>query len=94
MQHSRRVIHPVFNRGDVDGTIQRIKSEIRWLQDVQAAVFNDAIFVGMEPETATECDDRRTRICALMDELIEIYERRMKPSLYGLHGDGFRFSRG
>ncbi len=94
MQHSRRVMHPIFKSADVEATVQRIKSEIRWLQEVQAAVFNDAIFVGMEPETATECDDRRTRISALMDELIEIYEKRRTPSVYGLHGDVLRFSRG
>ena len=87
-------MHSFFKSADVDRTIQRIKNEIRWLQDVQAAVFNDAVFVGMKPETATECDDRRTRICALMDELIEIYEKRMTPSVHGFREDRLRFSRG
>src|SRR5215470_18546989 len=56
--------------------VERIARQIRELQDVQDAVYVDAIYLGMTSEVARECDERRRRIIALTNELIALRSSR------------------
>ncbi len=64
---------PVASRAS---ELDRITREIRELQARQGAAFERAVYLGMSPELARECDERRRRIFALTDQLIELCKSR------------------
>ena len=65
-----RFEHSMASRPSLpESSAQRIRHEILELKDVQAEVYRDAIYLGMTPEIARECDERRRRIDALTEEL-------------------------
>ena len=59
----------MMSRPDVEPAIKRLSQQIRELQNLQDKVYRDAIYLGMTPEIARECDERRRRIAELTEEL-------------------------
>jgi hypothetical protein len=47
---------------DTLGAVQRLKEEIDNLTEQQSEALKMATYVGMTPDEATECDERRARI--------------------------------
>lgn len=59
----------MMRRPDVEPVVQRLSQQIRELQNLQDQVYRDAIYLGMTPQIARECDERRRRIAELVEEL-------------------------
>lgn len=59
----------MMSRPDVEPVVKRLSQQIRELQNLQDEVYRDAIYLGMTPEIARECDERRRRIAVLTEKL-------------------------
>lgn len=59
----------MMSRPEVQPTVERLSQQIRELQNLQDEVCKDAVYLGMTPEIAKECDERRQRIAKLTEEL-------------------------
>ena len=59
----------MMSRSEVERRVKRLSQQIRELQNLQDEVCKDAIYLGMTPEIARECDERRRRIAKLTEEL-------------------------
>lgn len=53
--------------------VQRIKEQIRRLNDKQHEAFKRAIYIPMTPDEVKACDQRRTEIGRLTEELVQLY---------------------
>jgi hypothetical protein len=58
-----------LSANDTNKALGRIKQEIGRLTEEQAKALKDAVYVGMPPEQAKLCDERRRRITKLVQEL-------------------------
>jgi hypothetical protein len=57
------------SRPDVEPAIKRLSQRIRKLQYLLDEVYSDAVYLGMTPEIARDCDERRRRIAELTEHL-------------------------
>ncbi len=61
-----------FPATDRESMIHQISQEIRELHARQAEAYETAIYLGMSPETAKSCEERRRKMLELTERLIEI----------------------
>ena len=62
-------IQMMSSRPDVEPAIKRLSQRIRKLQYLLDEVYSDAIYLGMTPEIARDCDERRRTIAELTEHL-------------------------
>jgi hypothetical protein len=65
-----------------DDTIEELLGHIQKLSNDQLKAFQDAVYVGMNPKVAGECELRRELISKLVDRLAGLYKQP------GIHASG------
>jgi hypothetical protein len=60
--------------------VEELKEQIRKLMADQAKAFADAVYIGMTAEFVRECDERRRKICDLVEILTQRYEQSLQRS--------------
>jgi hypothetical protein len=59
-----------------DDRIQQLLGRIQRLRSEQVQAIQDAVYLGMTPRVARECEYRRELIAALVDRLAAVHRRR------------------
>jgi hypothetical protein len=60
-------------------SLEQLKNELNRLSQEQADAYGDAVYVGMTPEFARQCDERRRKIQMLVEELVQRCQERSGP---------------